>query len=362
MVHEDPDFRDRILAHQEEDDLALVGLMDDPNVAVSETGFRSFLLSGAGVSAVECCLHQDGQWAAVDDLHRPRKLSELLEHDGVSGSNPALLASMLHRGLLTYAEDSAMHSSEAGRMGVRLVPPNKMASLWQLKKLLSALNKSAEDLARILLQPTAHDLQALFQRIVTHHWGTPAVLNRNFGEAAMQAAIASDLRGWLRARSSFKAEVRTEQRARGRYADVCIVNKDGAGSVTGIVVFEFKCIRTNALDWVSFSRTQEWLSRALTAQECMDIPNSIQIRTRLGELAQAIEDHETVLQRVPILPQFRAMYNNAGSVGDVMHKASTDLKENRDRLRGEDRFANCKQQCFVVLLVGTRIVVEEVRD
>jgi hypothetical protein len=320
------------------------------------------LLSGAGVGAVDCFLHQDGQRVAVDELHRPRKLTELLEHDGRSGSNPALLASMLHRGLLTYAEDHAMHRSKTARKEVRLVPPNKMSSLLYLQKLLLALNKSAEDLERILLEPTAQDLQALFQRIVTHHWGTPAVLDRNFGESAMQAAIASDLRGWLRARPSINAEIRTEEPASGKYADVCIVSKDGAGSVTGIVVIEFKCIRTNALDWVSFSRTQKWLAGALTPQDCIDIPESLEIRTRFGELAQAIEDHETVLQTVPIRPQFRNMYNHASSVGDVMRMARNQLKENRDRLCLEKRYSNCKQQCFVVLLVGTRIVVEEVRD
>eukprot|EP00961_Rhodomonas_salina_P267076 3608854-Rhodomonas_salina.1 len=95
----------------------------------------------------------------------------------------------------------------------------------------------------------------------------------------MQAAIASDLRGWLRAIPSTNAEVRTEEPASGKYADVCIVNKDGAGSVTGIVVIEFKCIRTNALDWVSFSKTEEWLPGALTPQQCMDIPESFKIRT-----------------------------------------------------------------------------------
>eukprot|EP00961_Rhodomonas_salina_P261844 3538898-Rhodomonas_salina.1 len=97
-----------------------------------------------------------------------------------------------------------------------------MSSLWHLQKLLLALNKSAEDLERILLEPTAQDLQTLFQSIVTHHWGTPAVLDRNFGEAAMQGAIASDLRGWLRARPNINAEVRTEEPASGKYADVCI--------------------------------------------------------------------------------------------------------------------------------------------
>eukprot|EP00961_Rhodomonas_salina_P178156 2402693-Rhodomonas_salina.1 len=92
----------------------------------------------------------------------------------------------------------------------------------------------------------------------------------------------------------------------------------------------------------------------------MDIPESIEIRTRFDELAQAIEDHETVLQTVPIRPKFHSMYKGASSVGDVMHMARTQLNDNRKRLRGMNRYGDCKQQSFVVLLVGTRIVVEEV--
>eukprot|EP00961_Rhodomonas_salina_P284414 3844212-Rhodomonas_salina.1 len=66
-----------------------------------------------------------------------------------------------------------------------------------------------------------------------------------------------------------------------------------------------------------------------------------------------------MLQTVPIRPKFRRMYKDARSVGGVMHMARTQLKKNRDLLLREERYSNCKQQCFVVLLVGTRIVVEE---